>query len=268
VHLGLAGKARELKRKSLIGQAIAVVLGVQILFVGPFIAFSLPTATAQNLRAYAHNRALEVLPWLPSRWQARLTERFPDLLQPARDVRFSLYVPEAPLSVFVGYTLGSLLGLLSGLLFFIFGLIGPLFRVYPFASGGGLDYYTEPGFGYLIGCVVACWCVGRLTLKRRTSFRQALAILAGLAAIHLIGLAYLLGTCLTNCLIESATPLPDWQPWLSEEVRNLTWYPLPYDLIFSVILVGLGFPFRWLVNTLTAPDIAVKPKAQPRLEEI
>jgi hypothetical protein len=40
----------------------------------------------------------------------------------------------------------------------------------------------------------------------------------------------------------------------------LSWYTLPYDFICSLILIGLGFPFRWLVNVLVAPDIAVSNK--------
>ncbi|HMP51291.1 MAG TPA: hypothetical protein PKD05_07015, partial [Candidatus Melainabacteria bacterium] len=42
-------------------------------------------------------------------------------------------------------------------------------------------------------------------------------------------------------------------PWIFQYIRNLTWYSLPYDVIFAFLLVGLAFPLRWLVKTLTVP---------------
>lgn len=266
--LALVGKVNELKRKSAIGQIIVVVLAVQLLFFGSFIALPLPTATQRNLTAFAHNEAIAFVSMLPSKWQAKAIEKVPDLSLPAREVRFSLYVPLLPLSVFVGYVLGAVLGLVSLTLYFLIGVIGPLFGVYPFAAGGGLDYYTHPGFGYLLGAIAASWCAGCATARRRTSFRQSLAIAGGLLAAHLIGLGYLFGSCLVSLFVEGTPRFPQWRPWVFEQARNMSWYPLPYDLLFSITLVGLGFPFRWLVQTLTAPDIGLRPKAQQRIEDL
>ncbi len=63
----------------------------------------------------------------------------------------------------------------------------------PFASGGGLDYYSQPGFGYL-------------------SVRQVGALIGGLLTVHSIGLLYLMGSALVFSLLEGAAR-PEWLPW-------------------------------------------------------
>lgn len=268
MRFSLAGAIDQLKRRSLVGQAIVVVIGMQILLFGSFISLSLPTATRRNIVAYAHNQGLAVLQALPARAQVRVKAALPGLSTPVRDVRFSRYVPLVPLAVFLGYVLGSALGLTAAALFFVAGLVAPVFGIYLFAAGGGINYYAQPGFGYLLGIMAASYCAGWSTAKRRTSFRQALGVATGVAAAHAIGLAYLLGSCLVSIVVDGASGFPQWRPWVFEETRNLTWYPLPYDLLLSVALIGVGFPFRWLVATLTAPDIAAKSRSQQRIEDL
>lgn len=268
MRLAIAGKVEELKRKSVVGQIVVVVISVQLLFFGSFISLLLPVATQKNLMAFVHNQELAILYMLPASWQTKAIERLPGLSAPAANVRYSSYVPTIPLSIFLGYVLGATLGLISAALYFLLGITAPLAGIYPLAAGGGFDYYGQPGFGYLVGVVLAAWCAGYASSKRRTSFRQSLAVLSGLAAAHLIGLFYLLGSCLVSLFVEGTPGFPQWRPWVFEEVRNLSWYPLPYDLLFSLALIGVGFPFRWLVHTLTAPDIAAKARPQERIEDL
>ena len=268
MRLAVAEKIRHVRRKSLIGQIVVTLIGAQLLFVSTFICLPVPIAAGNNLSDYLHNEAISVVAHLPAVIRVQLLDRYADLAQPERDVRFSLYVPQCPAAVFAGYILGCQLGLIASSLYLILGLAGSWAGLYLFAAGGGPGYYAQSGFGYLVGMVVASWVVGRLTAGPRTSLRQALAILGGVASVHALGLTYLILAYAAQRMLEMAKPQPDWYAWIFEQARNLSWYALPYDLLFSTLLVALGFPFRWLVNTLVAPDIAPKAKTPPRLEEI
>jgi hypothetical protein len=90
-----------------------------------------------------------------------------------------------------------------------------------------------------------------------------------LLILHLFGLIYLVGSSLGVLLFEGEAAYLTWQPWLAESIRNYSWYALPYDALFGLALIGIGFPFRWLTSVLTAPDIAMKsrPKWDGKLEE-
>jgi biotin transporter BioY len=266
--LALPTKIRKFRRKSLVGQIVVTLLGLELLFMSSFISLPLPTATRSNLINYLHNREIVVLSHLPDSWREELIDKYPNLAEPKKDVGYSLYSPQCPVAVFAGYMLGPLLGLIAASMYFVLGMVGPFFGLYLFASGGGPFYYGQPGCGYLLGMVAASWVAGRVTAPDRTSVRQLLAIVAGLAAVHVTGLTYLTVLSALRGALPVAGTEPDWHDWIVEQVRNLSVYPLPYDALFSLLLVGLGFPFRWLANTLTAPDIALKAKPQPRLEDI
>lgn len=259
-----SGKVHRIKRKSLIGQIVIVLLGLETLFLSSFTAFELPTATGRNLNLFARQRIQMVVSQAPPRLQTRIYRAVPEIAEPATAaVRYSLYVPQAPAAIFIGYVLGYPLASIAAVLFVLAGLIAPLFNVHPFVAGGGLDYYLQPGFGYLIGMVLASAVVGLITKNRRTTVSQLLAIGAGLVVVHLAGLAYLLGICLFFSIFQDLHAGPVWSQWVFEQARNLSWYALPYDFILGLIGIALGFPFRWLVNILVAPDIAVKQQHQP-----
>jgi len=58
-----------------------------------------------------------------------------------------------------GYLLGTKLGSLSVITYIIIGLCG----VPVFAAGGGIAYVLRPGFGFLLGFIVAAFVIGYLT---------------------------------------------------------------------------------------------------------
>ncbi|MBI4532450.1 MAG: biotin transporter BioY [Candidatus Melainabacteria bacterium] len=253
------------KRKSLIGQVVVVLLGLQLLFLSSFVALPLPTATGQNLNNCLHNQTVKFIQYLPVRWRTALVEYFPQLSYVDRPVRHSVYIPMTPVAIFVGYALGWQLGVVSSTLFLVAGLIGPRFDLYPFASGAGLGYYKELSFGYLLGMVLASFCAGRITGAQRTSVNQFVAVMVGLACVHVTGVAYLVGSLVVGSFLQIR---PESHVWAGEELRNLSWYPLTWDFIFAVALVGIGLPFRWLVRTLCAPYLAQKDTRVPSLEDI
>lgn len=262
----------KVRKKSIAGQCVLVLLGLQVFFFSSFISLDLPTATGQNLIRWAQVQAAASLAEVPTAWMEKIGTyvRIPDIAIPVKPVRMSLYTPQAPIAILLGYTLGFPIATISAAIFIVVGIIGPYFGVNPFAAGGGLDYYSQPGFGYLLGILAATFVVAKITGEKRTSFRQVAALVAGLVTVHAIGLLYLMGSALIFSVLEGAHP--EWLPWVFDQARNLTWTALPYDGLFALGLIGLGFPIRYLVEMLTAPDIGLKTQndrmAQQRIDEL
>ncbi|HEY9732176.1 MAG TPA: biotin transporter BioY [Drouetiella sp.] len=261
------------RRKSVAGQGVLVLLGLQVLFFSSFIAFDLPTATGQNLTRWAQAQANDLIADIPPSVKLKIDKvvPIPDIPLPTKAIRMSVYSPQAPCAIFMGYALGWPIATIAAGIFILIGLVGPYFGLNPFASGGGLDYYAQPGFGYLLGILAATFVVAKITGEKRTSFRQVAALVAGLFTVHATGLLYLMSSALIFSVIEGASR-PEWLPWVFEQARNLSWVSLPYDAAFSLALIGLGFPIRYLVEMLTAPDIGLKTQndrvAQQRIEEL
>ena len=117
---------RRLKRKSLIAQIVLVMLGVELLFLASFTAFNLPTATAHNLSSYLSKNLYKIYCRLPRKLQTSLQLEMPaqiGLIVPteqeeSKSVRYSTYVPQAPVTIFLGYVLGWPLASLLWLLMF------------------------------------------------------------------------------------------------------------------------------------------------------
>ena len=104
-------------------------------------------------------------------------------------------VPIGPTSITLQFFFSALAGILLGVKWGVFsqvlyvglGLLGfPIFTM-----GGGLSYLVQPSFGFLLGLIPTAWVIGRLTEKENGRWRIALACLAGLAVLYLIGLPYM-----------------------------------------------------------------------------
>ncbi len=257
----LVGKSNvpRIKRRSIVGQAVLILLAVQMLFLACFTSFDVPIATKRNLTYFGQKQLHYVANAVPAKYKAKVEAALPVLNQPLQDVRRTSYTPLVAVAVFIGYVLGPILGPAACAIFIILGMLGPYVGLHTFAGGGGLSYYLEPGFGYLCGLVGAAWVAGFVTAGKRTSASQLFAVFSGLTVTHMIGLVYLLGSCLVSYLIDGSRASLAWQPWVFELARNMTWYPLPYDVISCFVLIGLAFPFRWLAATLVAPDLVAKP---------
>ena len=86
-----------------------------------------------------------------------------------------------------GVLLGAKWGAVSQTVYAVLGLVGlPVFTM-----GGGIGYVMQPSFGFLLGLIPTAWVIGRLTEKENGHWRIALACLAGLAVLYLIGLPYM-----------------------------------------------------------------------------
>jgi biotin transporter BioY len=265
-------KIHRIKRKSIAGQCVLVPIALQLMLLGSFVSLRLPTATEHNLLNYGRQQAQWVIAQTPDLWQKRVYQAVPGLAVPIPKLRYDSYAPQIPIALTLAYVFGFPLSTIAIALFVIAGLVGPTFNVFLFASGGGLDYWSQPGFGYLIGMIGATFLVGKITQGPRTSLRQALGLTIGIISIHLVGIFYILGCSLGCAFLDAGVAGPTWLPWVFEQIRNLSWYAMPYDAIFGLVLFGLAFPLRSLVGMLTAPDIELKSradvKAQRQIEEI
>ena len=86
-----------------------------------------------------------------------------------------------------GVLLGPKWGAASQAVYVVLGLAGlPIFT-----GGGGPGYVFQPSFGFLLGLIPAAWVIGMLTRGEPSPVRAALAALAGLGALYLVGLPYL-----------------------------------------------------------------------------
>lgn len=88
----------------------------------------------------------------------------------------------------VSLLLGAKIGTISVLVYLCIGLVG----VPVFAAGGGPSYVLRPGFGFLLGFLLAAFVMG--TLVDRYNFRKlyqlSLVSVAGLVIYYTVGAIY------------------------------------------------------------------------------
>ena len=87
-----------------------------------------------------------------------------------------------------GFLLGAKLGAISVIVYILIGLSG----VPVFAAGGGLGYVLRPGFGFLLGFILAAYLIGYISEKLKTTKILSLLIPAtvGLFAYYSVGAVY------------------------------------------------------------------------------
>ena len=100
-----------------------------------------------------------------------------------------------------GFLLGAKLASLSVIVYLCIGLVG----VPVFAAGGGPTYILRPGFGFLLGFVLAAFLIGAITekLKKTNAFTLILPATVGLVAYYTVGAIYFY--CMKN--FYAATPV-------------------------------------------------------------
>ena len=90
---------------------------------------------------------------------------------------------------FAGSLLGSKRGMQSQLVYVGIGLAGlPVFT-----QGGGIGYFLQPTFGYLLGYIAGAFVVGWMIerIDNPKTYHFIFANLAGLLVVYLIGVPYL-----------------------------------------------------------------------------
>lgn len=87
-----------------------------------------------------------------------------------------------------GVLLGCKYGAISQLLYVFLGLMGlPVFTL-----GGGFSYVFQPTFGFLLALAPSAYVSGLMVEKiGHSGFKIALACVAGLAVLYIVGLPYM-----------------------------------------------------------------------------
>ncbi len=93
----------------------------------------------------------------------------------------------------VALTFGYKVGFLSTSIYTIMGLVGlPVF-----SSGGGLGYISSPGFGYILGFVLAAFIIGflagggKIKGSNKTVLIKTFAVtVIGLMVVYIMGVSY------------------------------------------------------------------------------
>lgn len=141
------------------------------------------------------------------------------------------YIPQIPAVLFTSALLGPAMGMMSTLIYVAAGLLGlPIF-----ASGGGLGYYMEPGFGYIIGYIAGAYLTGVILSQKITNLSLIRATIVGVLAIHLFGIIYMSSLLLLQH--NSFLVILSWI-WAKSGIQ------LPFDILISFVAVCLARPAR------------------------
>lgn len=113
---------------------------------------------------------------------------------------------------------------------------------YPvFAQGGGLQYWEQPSFGYILGFMPGAWLCGWLAFHRRTKLEVlGISAAAGLLIIHGCGLIYLLGLWFLN---PSELPSDN----LFDLIINYSVEPIPGQLVVVCVVAVIAFILRHIL---------------------
>jgi len=141
------------------------------------------------------------------------------------------YIPQIPIVLMIAAILGPRLGMLSVILYITAGLIG--FPV--FAGGGGINYYMQHGFGYILGFIPGVYTTGNILSTKIKSFTTLRAAIVGVTAVHLIGIIYL--TTVLFIKHESIFTILGW-------IWQLSGMQFFYDVIFAMLAIVIGRVLR------------------------
>ncbi len=113
---------------------------------------------------------------------------------------------------------------------------------YPvFAQGGGLQYWQQPSFGYILGFMPGAWLCGWLAFQRRTKLESlAISAVSGLFLIHICGLIYLVGLWFI-----SPPDLPSSN--LFDLIVNYSINPIPGQLVVVCTVAVIAFILRHIL---------------------
>lgn len=137
----------------------------------------------------------------------------------------------------VGCLGGKNAGALSQIAYLILGLTSlPVF-----SQGGGIGYFQQPQFGYLLGFVPGAWVCGSLAFQvpRKLEY-LAFSCVCGLLTIHIFGLGYLILSHIFHWTSPQALPF-------LQTALQYSFYPLPGQLAIVCAVTVLVYGLRLLL---------------------
>ena len=161
------------------------------------------------------------------------TVSFPSFF-PSFHFEFYIYNIQTVLVWSIGILVGSRLASLVLCIYIILGLLGlPIF-----AGGGGLDYYKEPTFGYLISFPLLTFLSGWFYEKNK----KLLSVFVPIFTTHMFGIIYLI-------LFKQQLIYVSW---------ILSFSMISYDFIFALLLIPI-LPFiSFFVNEMFIQEVPAR----------
>lgn len=98
------------------------------------------------------------------------------------------YIPQIPILLFICVILGRKYSLIAICGYILLGLL--LFPVFSF--GGGIKYFLQYHFGYILAFIPAVWVATDFIKKERSFLNCLWAVLSAVSIIYLIGSVYLI----------------------------------------------------------------------------
>ena len=144
------------------------------------------------------------------------------------------YLPQVPIVLFIGALLGPRHGTFSVILYILVALLGfPIFSM-----GGGLEYITNPSFGYIIGFIFGAYIVGKNLEHNVSNLSIFLTSIIGVLIIHIIGIIFLmLALFIHKELISSILGYI----WLFTGIQFI------YDIAISILAISIARPIRGIL---------------------
>lgn len=137
------------------------------------------------------------------------------------------YIPQIPIVLMIAAILGPRLGIISVIVYIVAGLSG--FPV--FAGGGGINYYAQHGFGYILGFIPGMFMAGNILSSKPRQFITFRAAIVGVTAVHFVGIFYL--TTVLFLKRESIFAIFGW-------IWQLSGMQYFYDIIFAIVAILIG----------------------------
>ena len=145
------------------------------------------------------------------------------------------YIPQLPAIFFTIGLLDRRFGMSAIILYILIGLIGlPIF-----AMGGGFHYIYELGFGFILAYIPAAFLTATIIKNDHRILNILKAVVAGVLAIHLIGILYML---FVSTLFN--TPGDMISGWIKAQSGPTK---IVYDIFFSSIVIYVANLFKRLI---------------------
>lgn len=146
------------------------------------------------------------------------------------------YIPQIPVVFFIVALMGRKFGLLAILMYIFLGLIFPIF-----ALGGGISYFFEYGFGYILAFLPAIFFAGTLLKGKTDILRIFLISFIGVLIIHVLGILYMF-------FIATLRHAP--MDLVTSWILSQSGIQVFYDIFFAMLGIFAGRQMRkllWIV---------------------
>lgn len=147
------------------------------------------------------------------------------------------YIPQLPAIFFTVALLDRRYGLTAIILYILLGL----FVIPVFGMGGGFHYIYEYGFGFIIAYIPAAFLTATIIKHNFHILNILKAVIAGVFAIHLIGVVYML--FISTLFHTTGDIITGW-------ISSQSGAKIFYDIIFSTIAIYIANLLKqllWLI---------------------